>query len=306
VSGRQLTLAEVAETLRLRTKTVAQCARRGELVGRRIGRRWIFAQEAVDAFLAEMPQWLYERQPRGLNGDSGPAARGEGDQGSSLKSPPTAGSKVQDAADKFFRQMREKAANKPRDPLEQTKPETSRVRGPDGRFEGPRRDVEDVPRLPTFPLRWVLEDPRRRPYFVVWTSGDDGLRYGLKMAPTDHPDTVLVTLESGEPYQIPIVRRPLPRGTGMALFYRCPWCRKPRRHIYLLTLVGAKLVDYLGLRCQVCAGLRFRSQGRYLSSFTRAFFAPLLEGQRTVAPFSAAPVGPASRVRPATCSRGTV
>ena len=72
----------------------------------------------------------------------------------------------------------------------------------------------------------------------------------------------------------------------MALFYRCPWCRKPRRHLYLLSLVGAKLVDYLGLRCQVCAGLLFGSQGRYVSSFTRAFFAPFLSvhvGRRAVA-----------------------
>ena len=103
---------------------------------------------------------------------------------------------------------------------------------------------------------------------------------------------MLVTLESGETYRIPIVRRPLPRGTGMALFYRCPWCGKPRRHLYLLTLVGTKLVDYLGLRCQVCAGLRFGSQGRYVGSFTRALFAPFLEGHRTVLPFPRRPWDP--------------
>ena len=97
--------------------------------------------------------------------------------------------------------MRERAANKPRDPLEQTKPEISRVRGSDGRFKGPRRDVESVPRLPTFPLRWVLDDRRRRPYFVFWTSDDGDLQYGLKMAPTDHGDAVLVALESGETYR---------------------------------------------------------------------------------------------------------
>src|SRR5438445_107537 len=45
------------------------------------------------------------------------------------------------------------------------------------------------------------------------------------MAPTDHGDAVLVALESGETYRIQVVRRPLPRGSGMALFYRCPWCR---------------------------------------------------------------------------------
>lgn len=101
------------------------------------------------------------------------------------------------------------------------------------------------------------------------------------MAPTDHPDTVLVTLESGETYRIPIVRRPLPRGTGMALFYVCPWCRKPRRYLYLLSRVGTRLVDSLGLRCQICAGLRFESQGRYMRSFLRAASASLFKG-RTV------------------------
>jgi hypothetical protein len=141
---------------------------------------------------------------------------------------------------------------------------TTGLRDSDGRLCGARVNVESVPRLPTFPARWVLADPRRRPYFVFWTSEEDGdLRYGLKMAPTNVQDAVLVTLESGETHRILIVRRRLPRGTGMALFYRCPWCRKPRRHLYLLSRVGAKLIDYLGLRCQVCAGLRFESQGRY-------------------------------------------
>ena len=112
------------------------------------------------------------------------------------------------------------------------------------------------------------------------------------MAVTDSGDAVLVTLESGETYRIQIVRSPLPRGTGIALFYLCPWCRKPRRHLYLLTLVGAKLVDYLGLRCQVCARLRFQSQGRYIPWFERAFFAPFLEGHRTVVPFPRRPWDP--------------
>lgn len=132
-----------------------------------------------------------------------------------------------------------------------------------GRFAGSRANVENVPRLPTFPARWVLDDPRRRPYFVLWTSEDDDCRYGLKMAPGEEGDAVLITLENGETSRIPILRRPLPRGTGTALFYRCLWCQKPRRSLYRLTLSGRRLVDYLGLRCRACAGLRFASQGCY-------------------------------------------
>jgi hypothetical protein len=115
---------------------------------------------------------------------------------------------------------------------------------------------------------------------------------GQRKQPIVNRDAVLVTLVSGETYRIQIVHRSLPRGTGMAFFYRCPWCRKPRRHLYLLTLSGTKLVDYLGLRCQVCARLRFKSQGRYISRFERAFFAPFLEGHRTVLPFSRRPWDP--------------
>jgi putative ABC transport system substrate-binding protein len=67
-----------------------------------------------------------------------------------------------------------------------------------GRFSGPRANAECVPRLPTFAARWVLEDPRRRPYLVFWTSDDGESRWGLKMAPTDDPDAVSVTLEDGK------------------------------------------------------------------------------------------------------------
>ncbi len=135
-----------------------------------------------------------------------------------------------------------------------------RRRDADGRFSGPRVNVEQVPRLPTFPARWVLEDPRQRAYLVFWVSEDGGTFYALKMAPTERPDSVVVTFEKGLAQRLRIVRRPLPRGTGTAFFYRCPCCQKPRRYLYRLTLSGTTLVDYGGLRCQVWARLRFGSQ----------------------------------------------
>jgi hypothetical protein len=85
-------------------------------------------------------------------------------------------------------------------------------------------------------VRWVLTDPRRRPYLVIWTSDDGGVRHGLKMAAAESQDAVLVTLETGETYRIRIPSRPLPRGTGVALFYRCLWCGKPRRYLYSTVL----------------------------------------------------------------------
>src|SRR5580765_2070024 len=86
------------------------------------------------------------------------------------------------------------------------------------------------------------------------------------MAPSGDGAAVLVTLEDGQIYRIEILRRPLPRRGGSAIFYRCPWCGQPRRHLYRLTLAGNKLTKRYGLRCQGCAGLRYASQGSYLGA----------------------------------------
>jgi hypothetical protein len=146
----------------------------------------------------------------------------------------------------------------------ENKPGTiGRKRDTAGRFSGPRANVERAPRLPMFPALWVLEDPRRRPYLVFWTSDDGEIPWGLKMAPTDESGAVLVTSEGGRTQRLTIMRRSMPRGPGTAFFYLCPTCRKPRRYLYRLSLSLTGLVDYFGLQCQRCAGLRFRSQGRY-------------------------------------------
>ena len=53
-----LTRDEVADLLRLSSRTVAEYVRRGELRGRLIGRRWRFRHEDVDAFLEDLPcEW---------------------------------------------------------------------------------------------------------------------------------------------------------------------------------------------------------------------------------------------------------
>lgn len=148
--------------------------------------------------------------------------------------------------------------------------ESKRKRGPDGRFDGVRWNVEAVPRLPTFPARWVLEDPRQRPYLVYWAP-ENGPAFAVKMAPEEGGGAVAITFENGETQRISVRRRRLPSGTGWALFYICPSCRKPRRHLYRLALWGAKLVAYRGLRCQVCAKLRFASQGWYRPAGTAAW-----------------------------------
>jgi len=53
-----LTLAEVADVLRLNVRTVRELVRRRELAGRLVGRRWRFRREDVDAFFDACPnEW---------------------------------------------------------------------------------------------------------------------------------------------------------------------------------------------------------------------------------------------------------
>jgi hypothetical protein len=149
--------------------------------------------------------------------------------------------------------------------------------GHDGRFDGAYRvDVEDVPRLPTFPAAWTLADPRGRPYFVFWTSPHDGtLTRILRMESVIEGGAVQLTIPDVGVFEIPIIRRPLPRRGGLAILYRCPGCGQPRRHLYLRSLVVGRLVDYQGPLCQACTGLRWASQGRYLGVLHRVFRAGL-------------------------------
>src|SRR5262249_41024590 len=114
-----------------------------------------------------------------------------------------------------------------------------------------------------------------------WLSEGVVLRFGLRMMPTDRTDTVLATVESGETYPIRVVRRRLPRDTGTALW-----------HLYRLTRVGTKLVDYLGLRCHGCAGLRFRPQGRNVMTLRAPSLRPSSKGHRKIAPLPRCPWDP--------------
>src|SRR5689334_21362481 len=121
----------------------------------------------------------------------------------------------------------------------------------DGRFAGSNRvNVEDVPRLPIFPAAWTLSDPRHRPYFVFWTSPFDGtLTRILRMESVQQGAAVQLTIPGVGVFQIPIVRRPLPRRGGQAILYRCPGCSEPKRYLYLRSLVIGRLVDYQGPLC---------------------------------------------------------
>lgn len=57
-----LTINEAAAILRLHPRTVREYARRGELAGRLIGRRWRFKRKDIDAFVEAAPSsWDFYR-----------------------------------------------------------------------------------------------------------------------------------------------------------------------------------------------------------------------------------------------------
>lgn len=150
----------------------------------------------------------------------------------------------------------------------------SRDRDYRGRFFGERYDLESLPRLPTFPARWALSDPRRRPYFVFWTRERDGsLFWFLFMWSVGQGEAVWVQSWGGGSYRLSLVRQYLPRRGGTAILYRCPGCWRPRRYLYPLRVVCGVAVDDLGPRCQACLGLPWASQGWYISALGRALTA---------------------------------
>jgi excisionase family DNA binding protein len=58
IGDRLLTLREVADVLRLSTRTVREYVQRGEIEGRIIGGRWRFRRADLDAFFANAPRNL--------------------------------------------------------------------------------------------------------------------------------------------------------------------------------------------------------------------------------------------------------
>jgi hypothetical protein len=163
----------------------------------------------------------------------------------------------------------------------------ARDRDRDGRFSGAHRiNVEDVSRLSTFPARWTLADPRGRSYLAFWTSRDDGsLFLGVRMEAVEHGTAIRISDPDGRQFIVKIVRRPLPRKRGVAILYRCPWCGRPRRYLYPLTLVLRSLVTYQGPLCQTCAGFQWASRGSYRHAGARGFSAAVQSGPCAKAPY---------------------
>ena len=146
--------------------------------------------------------------------------------------------------------------------------------GADGRFFGAHRvTVESVPRLPTFPAAWSINDPENA---RTSCSGQVPMARCTSACEWNR-STVARRFRSRRgaenTFPIKILRQPLPSNGAATIMYRCPWCRRPRRYLYPLTLIAHRLVEYQGPRCRECAGFRWASQGTYQSVAARAFSA---------------------------------
>jgi len=160
---------------------------------------------------------------------------------------------------------------------------------------GLRVNVESVPRLPAAAVRWALDDPRRRPYLLLWRDWraddrqrirSDEIREALLVARYTPKETVLhgyryvesvppaeewakVTTLDGQSEKptgfvraLRVVRIPLPRNGGRALLLICPGfgCGRPRRYLYAWEVMGSRIVRRPWL-CRTCARLRYASEG---------------------------------------------
>lgn len=137
-------------------------------------------------------------------------------------------------------------------------------------FVGFRVNCESVPRLPTWAVRWALDDPRGVPYLLLWRWNDEGeIKEALRVSPwLPSVERVELKRTDGSSQVVATIRRPLPRSRGTALFFICPCCGVPRRYLYGWRVCSRRVVRS-SWRCRTCAGLRYRSEGTYLSPWIR-------------------------------------
>lgn len=161
----------------------------------------------------------------------------------------------------------------------------------EGRFFGRRVNCEQVPMLPAWAVAWVLNDPRRIPYLLVWRSRSDGtIQEGVRIARhyespymggLDWTDAVEIKRTDGTRNFICTVLRPLPRNGGNTRLLFCPYCQILRRALY------AWEVDHWGRyttsartaawKCRACAGLRHESEGGALVHRSRGALCRIVE-----------------------------
>jgi hypothetical protein len=139
-----------------------------------------------------------------------------------------------------------------------------------GRFFGRRVNCEQVPMLPAWAMRRVLDDPRKIPYLLIWLSDRDGLpREAVRVANLGPPpylpqaDSIELKRSDGSVSHIRVLKRPLPRNGGFDTLLACPICCALKRALYGWEADGpyTNSAQTSRWQCRRCAGLRFASEG---------------------------------------------
>jgi hypothetical protein len=142
-----------------------------------------------------------------------------------------------------------------------------------GRFFGRRVNCEQVPMLPAYVAREVLDDPRKIPCLLVWRSPyDGGIREAARIAPhqeraglggLDWTGAFEIKRHDGTRNFIRTLLCPLPRNGGRVRLLICPYCQIPRRGLYGWEAGGEFInsVQRSSWKCRRCGGLRYSSEG---------------------------------------------
>jgi len=140
----------------------------------------------------------------------------------------------------------------------------------EGRFDGPRVDCENVPLLPARAVAWVLDDPRKIPYLLVWKRPEGNtVRETIRVFAYSEPlsqdvaGRAEIRRSDGTRELIHTLLRPLPRNGGKARLLICPYCKIPRRGLYGWELGGQYTSSSTRSTwgCRKCNLLRYASEG---------------------------------------------
>ena len=143
----------------------------------------------------------------------------------------------------------------------------------EGRFSGRRVNCEQIPFLPAWAVAWVLDDPRKIPYLLIWKSrSDDTVKEAARIAPyyeaagrggTDWTGAVEIKRHDGTRDFIRTLLRTLPRNGGRVRLLICPYCSIPRRGLYGWEPGGrfTNSVVRSTWGCRKCNLLRYASEG---------------------------------------------
>lgn len=139
-----------------------------------------------------------------------------------------------------------------------------------GRFFALRVNCEQVPSLPAWAIRMVLDDPRSLAQLFIWKWPWDGkiedvILVKRVVSPTCFPDVEALELRRSARNitGVHVFRRPMPRNGGYDIFMECPDCRSLKRALYSWTAGGAitRSAFQSEWRCRTCARLSYASEG---------------------------------------------